>query len=80
MPTPSSRPPTTSDKPTSRFRFWSQRLAATLLVLFALACLGVYLVIRHYEADLPSTAEIKEGKYRPPQVTRVLARDGSLLT
>jgi penicillin-binding protein 1A len=39
--------------------------------------LGVVLVIRHYEADLPSTADLKQ--YNPPQVTRVLARDGTVL-
>ncbi|MFW5739833.1 MAG: penicillin-binding protein 1A [Myxococcota bacterium] len=59
---------------------WAKRALLTLLVLVALASLGVFLTIRHYEADLPSTEEIKAGKYRPPQVTRVLARDGSLLT
>lgn len=59
---------------------WAKRLFAASLVLAALASLGVFLVIRHYEADLPSTEEIKAGNYRPPQVTRVLARDGTLLT
>ncbi len=49
------------------------------LVLMVLALVGVFLVIRHFEADLPSTAEIKSGNYRPPQVTRVIARDGTLL-
>lgn len=47
----------------------------------ALALLGVVavvLVVRHHSADLPSVAELKAG-YNPPQVTRVLARDGTLL-
>ena len=39
------------------------------------ASLSAWLVIRHYEADLPSIADLK-GNYNPPQVTRVLARDG----
>ncbi len=39
---------------------------------------AVFAVIRHFEADLPSVAELK-GNYHPPQVTRVLARDGSVL-
>ena len=39
---------------------------------------AVLLVVRHYEADLPSVADLK-GNYNPPQVTRVLARDGTLL-
>jgi penicillin-binding protein 1A len=58
---------------------WTKRMMVLLLVLTALASLGVFFVIRHYEADLPSTEEIKGGKYRPPQVTRVLARDGTML-
>src|SRR5262245_21862192 len=47
----------------------------------ALAFVGavtVWLVVRHYEADLPSIADLK-GNYNPPQVTRVLAKDGTLL-
>jgi penicillin-binding protein 1A len=40
--------------------------------------LTVVLVIRHYESDLPSVESLKKG-YDPPQVTRVLARDGSVL-
>jgi penicillin-binding protein 1A len=51
-------------------------IAATLLGAGAVA--GVVLVIRHFEADLPSVSELK-GNYHPPQVTRVLARDGTLL-
>jgi penicillin-binding protein 1A len=49
-------------------------LGASLL----LAALTVMLVVRHYEARLPSVAELKRG-YDPPQMTRILARDGSLL-
>ncbi|HSO00508.1 MAG TPA: transglycosylase domain-containing protein, partial [Candidatus Nanopelagicales bacterium] len=51
-----------------------------MFALVALAALGVVAValgIKHYEADLPSTAELKN--YRPPQVTRILARDGTLI-
>ncbi|HET9934813.1 MAG TPA: PBP1A family penicillin-binding protein [Polyangiaceae bacterium] len=39
---------------------------------------AVFATIHHYEANLPSVEQLKTG-YRPPQVTRVLARDGSLL-
>jgi len=42
------------------------------------AALTVVLVVRHYEARVPSVAELKRG-YDPPQMTRILARDGSLL-
>ncbi|MEO7327070.1 MAG: PBP1A family penicillin-binding protein, partial [Minicystis sp.] len=41
------------------------------------AALAGYLVLRHYEADLPSSRSLKS--YNPLQVTRVLARDGQLL-
>jgi penicillin-binding protein 1A len=49
-------------------------LGAALLA----AVLTVVLVIRHYESGLPSVESLKKG-YDPPQVTRVLARDGSVL-
>jgi penicillin-binding protein 1A len=47
-------------------------------VLAALGALTVFFVIRHYEAGLPSVEQLKKG-YDPPQVTRILARDGTLL-
>ena len=50
----------------------------SLLTLLGAAVLTVVLVIDHYERELPSVAELRKG-YDPPQVTRVLARDGSLL-
>ncbi len=57
---------------------WFKRLAFAGLVLCAVGALSVFLVIRHFEADLPSIDEL-QNDYHPPQVTRVLARDGSLL-
>lgn len=59
---------------------WCKRAITSLLVLLALGSVGFFFAVRHYEADLPSTAEIKEGRYHPPQVTRVLARDGTVLS
>jgi penicillin-binding protein 1A len=56
---------------------WVKRIAIAAGVLLLLAALTVVLVIRHYEAGLPSTQELKS--YDPPQVTRVLARDGTVL-
>jgi penicillin-binding protein 1A len=38
---------------------------------------GLWLAIRHYEADLPTIADLRT--HRAPQVTRVLARDGTVL-
>jgi penicillin-binding protein 1A len=37
--------------------------------------IAIWLIVRHYEAGLPSVAELKS--YQAPQVTRVLARDGT---
>ncbi len=52
--------------------------------LFALCLLGVagivaaIVLIRSYEADLPSIQDLRQN-YHPPQTTRILARDGSIL-
>jgi penicillin-binding protein 1A len=54
---------------------WMGIVGAGLAVV---GLLTMWLVIRHYEADLPSISDLK-GNYNPPQVTRVLARDGTLL-
>jgi penicillin-binding protein 1A len=56
---------------------WVKRLIVATLALVGLAVIALLLVLRHYERDLPSTAELRH--YAPPQVTRVLARDGSPL-
>ena len=48
------------------------------LALAVLGALSVALVVRHYEAKLPSVEQLKSG-YQPAQVTRVFARDGTLL-
>jgi penicillin-binding protein 1A len=57
---------------------WSKRLAIATGVLLVAAFIGGWLLIRHYEEGLPSVAELEKG-YRPSQVTRVLARDGTTL-
>ncbi|MDI1443792.1 PBP1A family penicillin-binding protein [Polyangium sp. 6x1] len=56
---------------------WVRRVGIAIVLLAAAAMLGVALTIRHYDADLPSTEELKT--YRPPQVTRVMARDGQVV-
>ena len=43
-----------------------------------LAAVAVVLVVRHYEGKLPTLDKVRKG-YEPPQVTRVLSRDGSVL-
>jgi penicillin-binding protein 1A len=63
--------------PRRRWLTWLKRLSAAAVLLVLAAAVAVALVIRHYEAGLPSIEELKS--YNPPQVTRVLARDGTLL-
>jgi penicillin-binding protein 1A len=74
-----------SYRPTSRFERFFKGIGRTarwvLIAIFsfiALSALGVFLIIRHFEAELPSVQQLRTG-YRPPQVTRILARDGTLL-
>ncbi len=56
---------------------WARRAGIAVVLLAAASMLSVALVIRQYDADLPSTEELKS--YRPPQVTRVMARDGQVV-
>lgn len=57
---------------------WTKRAALLAFVLASAGVLTVVLVIRHYEAGLPRITDL-QGNYHPPQITRVLARDGTLL-
>jgi len=50
---------------------------AALLALLSTAA-AVVLVVRHYERKLPTLDKVRKG-YEPPQVTRVLSRDGQVL-
>jgi penicillin-binding protein 1A len=54
---------------------WTKRIALVGLVLLLAGGTAAWLVVSHYEAGLPSVAELKA--YHAPQVTRVLARDGT---
>ncbi len=47
-------------------------------MLAVLSAVTLYFVIHHFERDLPDVSDLR-ANYRPPQVTRVLARDGTLL-
>jgi penicillin-binding protein 1A len=59
--------------------FWAvaKRPAAVVGAVVVAGALALWLVVRHYEAGLPSVTDLRT--YQPPQVTRVLARDGSVL-
>jgi penicillin-binding protein 1A len=56
---------------------WIRRLAAALALAAGLAGAALWLVVRHYEAGLPGVTDLR--MYQAPQVTRVLARDGTVL-
>lgn len=55
------------------------KYAAVVLFGFGVVSLiGVFALVRKIEAELPSVSELKSG-YRPAQVTRILAIDGTVL-
>ena len=57
---------------------WLKIVALAFALTFAAGLITVAIVIRRIEAGLPSVAELRKG-YRPPQVTRIVASDGSIL-
>ena len=73
-----SRPKAKKKRPKRSWaRRWLPRIGVTILGALVAAALALVLVLRHYEADLPSVGDLRS--YDPPQVTRVLARDGTAL-
>ena len=56
---------------------WTKRLALAAAGLALAGVLALWLVVRHFEAGLPAVVDLRT--YQAPQVTRVLARDGTLL-
>jgi penicillin-binding protein 1A len=64
-----------ADGPESRLRAAVVRIGAAVVGLAALVAIFLWLAVRHYEAGLPPVTDLKA--YQPPQVTRVLARDGT---
>ncbi|HEY5957091.1 MAG TPA: transglycosylase domain-containing protein, partial [Polyangiaceae bacterium] len=74
---PGSAPPKRSlRRVLARIFVWI--LVSSLLGLIGLA-LTIWLLVDHYEARLPNVQQLRSS-YRPPQVTRILARDGTLLS
>jgi penicillin-binding protein 1A len=57
---------------------WALRFGVALAVGGILSGAGTAVFVGAIERELPSVADLK-GSYHPPQVTRVLARDGTLL-
>ncbi len=75
---PSPRPKGKNKRPKRGWaRRWLPRIGVTILGALVAGALALVLVLRHYEADLPRVGDL--GSYNPPQVTRVLARDGTAL-
>lgn len=64
----------------SRDAVWryAKLTAIALLGLAAAGVVAVLLVIRHFEGGLPDVHDLR-AHYQPSQVTRVLARDGTVL-
>ncbi len=67
--------------PTKKRSGW-KRVVGIISALIALVGIGVavfaYVMVQRYTEDLPSVAKLKAG-YDPPQITRVFARDDSVL-
>lgn len=65
----------------TRSRLW-RRILVWMLVLVGMLVMGtglaIWLIVDHFEAKLPKVEQLKHA-YRPPQVTRILARDGTVL-
>jgi len=57
---------------------WSKRIAIVSAVLAVVSGIALVVVVRRIEAGLPKVSDLREN-YHPPQVTRVLARDGTVL-
>jgi len=60
-----------------RIWIWVRRILATAGALAGALLLAAVALLHHYGADLPSTAELRS--YHPQQVTRILARDGTVI-
>lgn len=57
---------------------WTRRFAFAAFLVGLTGGIALWVTVRKLEAELPSLTDLK-GNYNPPQTTRVLARDGSLL-
>jgi len=74
----SSTPARAREPRPGRLRRWLFRLSIAFAVLGTLLVIAAALVVRHFEEGLPSITDLR-GNYHPSQVTRVLARDGTVL-
>ena len=75
-----SRPPRTRLQRIVRNTLrWTIRIVLSLLALGLGGAVVAYLVIQHFEAELPDVSDLS-ANYNPPQVTRILAKDGTVLS
>jgi penicillin-binding protein 1A len=65
-------------RPQPRWKLVLKWAAFVVAISGLAALLGGFFVVRHYAADLPSVETLKAG-YNPPQITRIVARDDTLL-
>ena len=62
----------------TRLGMWTRRVAIVTGGLTVVAAGVGWSIVSHYEAGLPDVGELRT--YQAPQVTRILARDGTLLS
>jgi penicillin-binding protein 1A len=74
---PHELPPLRSSPSSVPWKKWLKRAAALAAIGAVVGAVGIALLVRHFEAGLPGVSELHT--YQAPQVTRVLARDGTLL-
>ncbi len=76
---PRSKRGKSTPKPSAGTRLfaWARRLFLALLVLTVLGGLGLGGVLWYYGRDLPEVETLRD--YHPPQVTRVVDREGELI-
>ncbi|MFO0607071.1 MAG: PBP1A family penicillin-binding protein [Polyangiales bacterium] len=73
--------PNTAAARVARSRLWRRRVAAAAVAGFGLALTGLLTLaglFAYYGRDLPDVHALRS-RWNPPQTTRVLARDGSVL-
>lgn len=58
-------------------KVWARRIAATLGVIVGACTAGLGLFVYLHTRELPSVSALID--YKPPQVTRIVARDGTVL-
>jgi len=61
------------------WQLWLLGGALSGVLAVALGALGIVITVDHYSTDLPDVSRLQHN-YAPPQMTRIYARDGSVLS